>query len=954
MRNMSRQMAAAALSVSLIMSGSNGMERVLAAGPPAKLDKLSKIGITTDSQISSDVEFKDSAKETSVVTTNGVCSSLNELLGDSGNWPGEDGCVKTDFNGKKIYIRRIDDLLGGNRYTATDSDGVEIFSADSDGAITYSSSLWADYDSSTGMVYAEPEGDLVYSGLSGLITAALSQEGYWYTREDDSEASSISPVFNTDNMVRDNLGRTFELPGAGNVHIEYTDNTDANAPDEAQYVCLNDSGQVIFYADKDENIIYNLSDIVDFDNGRFLTESADNTADSGVYKILTGSSDLNLGGTKEDASLVSSYEQLGMRHYPLAGEEIQFALGDQVFSVTRADQEANEGYICRSDDGGVVFTADTSGTLDYDSPSEDADYILLAGRKSLDEKESIPYVASHIMDSISSLTPIDEEQPGEEEADVMDALQDEEDVSGLTAIDAQERPSSMSELLGEDALPEGDEYVNLKVSLHGAARDVLVRRQTDRDLANLDEYGVWRDENGDIAEGNFRQYIGVTTDGQLLFTADKKGNISYRDDMSLYYDATEKRFYSDEDKSICLTGLQGLLDSSGLAMDGDTVMALLEHASGTSATIELPVDHISGSAAGTSKVISSSDGRYASEASSDEASKQFMIWNVTDSDREYAPSFARYVCANTEGQVLFYADDEGRIYYDASDSVIYGKHYFFAFLGDGESEDTREKNKEGKVVVRYTDLGFAHYPGPGEVNYFTADGKAFAVSLYDTSEGAKGRYICRNVTDIYYLEDGTPAAGTDLPDQDTSKITVNGIEYDDLSSDESIIMLMDLNGNICYAADDFEWQFVDYDLDYALLRRLVEEGRSTDEAIEDAMVEAVDEDIDTLAEENAEVDLEVTEEAPEEEEEPEIPDDDVEVNGLTRDDFDSDEEWMDYINGDNEDEDLVYLKDDEEDEDEDSNEDEDEDIDDEKAIIMEQQAARAAAEESMQMEQTDY
>ena len=152
--------------------------------------------------------------------------------------------------------------------------------------------------------------------------------------------------------------------------------------------------------------------------------------------------------------------------------------------------------------------------------------------------------------------------------------------------------------------------------------------------------------------------------------------------------------------------------------------------------------------------------------------------------------------------------DNGRIYYDLSGSVLYDGKYLFSFDSDKAS------GSDNNLITSYSRLGLLVYPGAGETVYFTVDGEAFALSMYDSGEGAKGRYLCRNVTELI-------SEGADK----VVSAKKAGKNYGKLLTDPTIFSLMDANGNICYGADDFEWQFLDYGLDYDRLKALMEAGQ---------------------------------------------------------------------------------------------------------------------------------
>ena len=592
-----------------------------------------------------------------------------------------------------------------------------------------------------------------------------------------------------------------------------------------------------------------------------------------------------------------------------------------------------------------------------------ADAILAEGRDRKQEQSSEVVAEREIeterlLADISSLEPVDgfsEEEPDESdyEDELQKAREESEEVASAVAsgeiavVSGSDRPDNLSDLLGDTDLPTGDEYTTVDVAIETSDPDygmqsvqqpvtdtnvvdiissdsleyknddkeittaanskttyrkkqLTIRVQSARDFVEPDEFGVWRDENGDLVEPDFVRYVGVDEDEKLIFTADEEGNISYVDEHALYYNEQERRFYSDEEQTISFSGLEGLLDSAGLAMSGDTVLSLLSYVDGTATTIEIPgesiypkrlVDKDTGEELTQEEIASKniSDDKIIEE---DPVDKKYMIWKCSDEDREYAPGFASYICADEDGKVLFYADEDGRMFYDVSDHVIYGQDYFFTF----NWEQNEDEKKNGKVVLRYSDLGLKHYPAAGETQYFTASGKAFSIEMYDDGEGAMGRYICR-----------------DLDDSDS-------------------VMLMDINGNICYAADDYEWRFVDYDIDYDLLKKLMQEGaddftlddltieepeepaeessqneilESEPEIIEeeieepdDDIIEEPDDDLDTFEDED---------EDEEEDEEIEEPDEDVMIDGLTREDFASDEDWFRYArsrNNNHEDEDF--------------------------------------------------
>ncbi|MBQ9632468.1 MAG: hypothetical protein IJV04_06100, partial [Lachnospiraceae bacterium] len=121
---------------------------------------------------------------------------------------------------------------------------------------------------------------------------------------------------------------------------------------------------------------------------------------------------------------------------------------------------------------------------------------------------------------------------------------------------------------------------------------IRVFAQTDRDFAKRDASGVLRNENGSVAEGAFQRFIGTDLDGRILFTADAEGTISYEEAPKVYFNSDEGRFYSDRNQSVELVGIEGILDSSDLELDGESIMTLLNLVDGTLATVEVPGKNI--------------------------------------------------------------------------------------------------------------------------------------------------------------------------------------------------------------------------------------------------------------------------------------------------------------------------------------------------------------------------
>lgn len=474
-------------------------------------------------------------------------------------------------------------------------------------------------------------------------------------------------------------------------------------------------------------------------------------------------------------------------------------------------------------------------------------------------------------------------------------------------------PPTMERALGSDTLASDNDFLRVFIPSLGESNDidsgtvVTVRMQTARDFVERDEFGIPRDSDGQIVGRDFVRYVGVDKDGVLEFTAGEDGIITYPSDKKLYFNSEDNCFYSDEECTIPLTGIKGFVDLAQLMMDSSSVLSLLDAVDGTAATIEIP-----GSQVYPKTYIEKSTGR---ELSKDEAKAlpedsvetrdpegvSWLVWKVTRDDSEYAPDFAEYACGNKDGDILFYTDANGRIYYDVSSRALYDGKYLFSFDGDSASDSDNDR-----LITSYAKLELPVYPGPGETTYFTVDGEAFAMSVYDTGEGAKGRYLCRNVTELISQETGSIAGAND-----------SGKNYSKLLEDPTVFMLMDSNGNICYASDSFEWQFLDYGLDYDRLRSLMEAGQLPAADSEEEPQEEAPE----VTEEQPDAGEATTPEPEEPPEEPEEIDDDVEIDGHTRDEFDSDEEWEDFVNGEfYPDDDYFGGDDDDDDEDEEDDE----------------------------------
>ena len=581
-----------------------------------------------------------------------------------------------------------------------------------------------------------------------------------------------------------------------------------------------------------------------------------------------------------------------------------------LFTVVRTDEEPD------AMTAAGALSVDGSGQLyafeqPYDIYNDDEDYDDEDDEDDEDDDEDFDDLSDNDED----------EQPDADSYDDTAAMTGYGVYSSSKVIEAPSAlPATMELVLGGESMPSVDGFVRVFMPALSPTTDdkgsvVTVRPQTEKDFAERDEFGIPRDEEGGIVGSQFVRYVGVDSEGVLKFTADEDGLITYPQDQKLYYNAEDKRFYSDPEGTIPITGIKGFVDLAQLMMDTPSVLSLLDAVDGTAATVDIP-----GSQIYPKTYIDSSSGKEISESEAaslpeervevkDPEDQSWLLWKVTEDDKDYAPSFAKYACGTKDGDILFYTDDNGRIYYDLSGSVLYDGKYLFSFDSDKAS------GSDNNLITSYSRLGLLVYPGAGETVYFTVDGEAFALSMYDSGEGAKGRYLCRNVTELI-------SEGADK----VVSAKKAGKNYGKLLTDPTIFSLMDANGNICYGADDFEWQFLDYGLDYDRLKALMEAGQlpyGVEENIEE----------EPAAEEQEPQPQETVPEEPEVEEEPEEVDDDAVIDGLTRADFRNDKDWEDYVNSElNED---YEYEDEEDDEDDEEDEDDREYLDgDDGAVII--------------------
>ena len=451
---------------------------------------------------------------------------------------------------------------------------------------------------------------------------------------------------------------------------------------------------------------------------------------------------------------------------------------------------------------------------------------------------------------------------------------------------------------------------------------VVVFCQTDMDFAKRDANGILRNADGSVADGAFVRYVGKDLDGQILFFADEAGNITYKDEPTLYFNANENRFYADKKQTVGLTGIKGVLDSSGLALDGESIITLLNMVDGTLATVEIPWENVL-----PKQYIDKKTGETLTEGQvksggipkkrirkKNPKGRTYLIWKSTKKDKKYAPAFAKYICSNEKGGILFYADKKGHIFYNVGNEAIYNEKYFFSLDQNGQAAGN--EYSKNQLITDYKKMRLSRYPSAAEKVRFALDGKAFEVSLYDRREGAKGRYLCRNVTKelLSAKSKNTQAVKLDDP---------------------SVVWMMDEFGTMFYAVDDYIWQYVDPDINYELmaiqvadgtLKKLrgeyndfglikdqeeeAEEEETSEEGTEEEILAA--EEAARLAEEKALQEAEADAAQPEETAEVDSGADKLEgektnaqkpekideVDGLTRNDFDDDESWEAFVKGD--------------------------------------------------------
>ena len=537
----------------------------------------------------------------------------------------------------------------------------------------------------------------------------------------------------------------------------------------------------------------------------------------------------------------------------------------------------------------------------------------------------------------------EEETASSEEAALESAeeIASQADIAG-TEDDVWSPPTNLSEILGDkenwpglDERAEGvlkdtekkqDEAATTVFTSNPASPDlnkihakkdekIVVFTQTDKDFAKRDKNGILRNEDGSVAKGSLLRYIGIDESGRIIFTAGADGNIYYKKNTKLYFNKNKNKFYSDKALTVGITGIEGVLDSAGLALDSESIITLLDLVDGTLATVEVPGKNIY-----PKQLVDKKTGKKLTKQDikknkipekrikkKDPKDRTYLIWKAKKKDRKYAPKFADYICSNEKGGILFYADTEGRIFYNAGSTAMYNGKYFFALKNKkGESISKNEFSKSELVTV-YDSLGFG-YPDAGEPVRFAMDGKAFEVALYDTREGAKGRYLCRNITKELRMP------GQKYKKKDRHKIS---------PKDDSVVCMMDEFGTVLYAVDDYIWQYIDTDIDYALMARQVadgtlkrlrgeynnygmldnqhhlpgqeEEAELTEEQMDELIraVEAAEAEEAKKAQELAKKEEEkAAEEAAEKKnEEDSVP---KEVEGLTRADFDDDWSWEQF------------------------------------------------------------